>query len=66
MRIPLAGLWGGGLWTFARDGWQVAVIAPRPARREGRLMPPGAADPEAALIIHHDEPIRAPASRGAS
>jgi hypothetical protein len=26
-RIPLAGLWGGGLRTFTPDGWRVAVIA---------------------------------------
>lgn len=62
-RIPLAGLWGGGLRTFTPDGWRVAVIAPDWPGEKVALISPGAADPaadpEAAVIIHDDDPIRA-------
>jgi hypothetical protein len=62
-RIPLAGLWGGGLRTFTPDSWRVAVIAPDWPGEKVALFPPGTADPdadpEAALIIHDDDPIRA-------
>jgi hypothetical protein len=63
IRIPLAGLWGGGLRTFTPDGWRVAVIAPDWPGEKVALIPPGAPDPdeapESALIIHDDDPIRA-------
>ncbi|GLW30433.1 hypothetical protein [Actinoplanes regularis] len=62
-RIPLAGLWGGGLRTFTPDGWRVAVVAPDWPAEKVALIPPGerdpADDPGAAVIIHDDDPIRA-------
>ncbi len=40
-RVPVAGLWGGGLLRSTRDGWSVAVHAPDWPLEMVVLQPPG-------------------------
>ena len=39
-RVPLAGLWGGGLRTMSRDGWVVHRVSPNWPAECGVLCPP--------------------------
>lgn len=56
-RVPLAGLWGGGLRTTAPDGWVVHRIAPNWPAECAVLCPPDAPeldDPERATMLAKD------------
>jgi hypothetical protein len=54
-RIPVAGLWGGGLRRYTPDGWWVSVVAPDWPDESVVLMPPGLDEvldnPEQAWLI---------------
>ena len=63
-RIPLAGLWGGGLRCSAPDGWTVHRISPNWPADCAILCPPDypdVADPSKAVMLAKDlePPIRA-------
>lgn len=63
-RVPLAGLWGGGLRTTSRDGWAVHRASPNWPAECAVLCPPDSPelDAEAAgtmLLKDLDPPIRA-------
>ena len=64
MRIPLAGLWGGGLRTTAPDGWVVHRISPSWPAECAVLCPPDHPEIEdrataTMLLKDLDPPIRA-------